>query len=46
MSARRRWSKGRWLLLALSGIAACLAFGFAGTWLALGERASKRLRNE
>jgi putative ABC transport system permease protein len=28
------------------GIAACLAFGFAGTWLALGERASKRLRNE
>lgn len=28
------------------GIAACLAFGFAGTWLALGERASRFLRNE
>lgn len=30
----------------LVGIAACLAFGFAGTWLALGERASRFLRNE
>jgi len=29
-----------------AGIAACLAFGFAGTWLALGERAARRLRNE
>jgi len=28
------------------GVAACLAFGFAGTWLALGEKASARLRNE
>jgi putative ABC transport system permease protein len=28
------------------GVAACLAFGFAGTWVALGERASKHLRNE
>lgn len=28
------------------GIAACLALGFAGTWLALGEPASRRLRNE
>ncbi len=28
------------------GIAACLAFGFAGTWLALGEKAATRLRNE
>ena len=28
------------------GVAACLAFGFAGTWLALGEKASTRLRNE
>jgi len=28
------------------GIAASLAFGFAGTWLALGEKASSRLRNE
>jgi putative ABC transport system permease protein len=28
------------------GIAACLAFGFAGTWLALGEKPMRRLRND
>jgi putative ABC transport system permease protein len=28
------------------GVAACLAFGFAGTWIALGESAPRHLRNE
>ena len=33
-------------LAAAVGLAVCLAFGFAGTWAALGHRASEHLRNE
>jgi len=33
-------------IAAAVGLAVCLAFGFAGTWAALGQRASEHLRNE
>ncbi len=33
-------------LAAAVGLTVCLAFGFAGTWLALGHSTSEHLRNE